>query len=324
MRTLLATVLGLAALVGTALAGTPSASATETVSPLVSAEWVRSHLDRDGIVFLDVRGRLAGATRDDYLEAHVPGAIWTDYLKDGWRVQDTNGTVGQLPSVDALSALIGGLGIGNDDHVIVIPAGNKALDMGTATRIYWTFKVLGHDRVSILNGGMRAYTAERDKTSGAPVNPLESGAITRPAKTFTASLREDMLVNKADVAAASAGGGVVVDNRPYDQFLGINKHGKAKRAGTIPGAQNLPENWLTESGGGTFRDKAAIEKLYRLAGVPTSGEQITFCNTGHWASLGWFASHEILGNRDAKLYDGSMVEWSADPSLTVQSAIDAQ
>ena len=59
-------------------------------------------------------------------------------------------------------------------------------------------------------------------------------------------------------------------------------------------------------------------------GVPTSGDQITFCNTGHWASLGWFVSSEIMGNKQTRMYDGSMVEWSADQSLPMQSAVSVQ
>jgi thiosulfate/3-mercaptopyruvate sulfurtransferase len=313
MRTLIAAFFALVLAAGTAVAG--------TATPLVSVDWVRAHLGKPDIVFLDVRGRLAGASKQDYLNAHIPGAIWTDYLKDGWRIKNAEGTIGQLPSVPQLEALIGGLGISNDDHVVIIPAGGRALDVGTATRIYWTFKVLGHDAVSILDGGFNAYVSVRDEGTKAPLNPLESGEVTPEPEIFSASLRTEMLVSKADVAKASTEGGVLVDNRPNNQYLGINKHGRAARPGTIPGARNLPENWLTENGGGTFRDKAAIAKLYEVAGVPTDGEQIAFCNNGHWASLGWFASSEILGNKETKLYDGSMVEWAADKSLPVQSAL---
>ena len=130
-----------------------------------------------------------------------------------------------------------------------------------------------------------------------------------------------MLASKAEVQKASSSGGILVDNRPHNQFLGINRHGKSKRNGTIPNSKNLPENWMTKNGGGTFRDRSELTKLYKLAGVPQSGEQINFCNTGHWASLGWFASSEIMGNTNAKLYDGSMVEWSADKTLPIQSAL---
>eukprot|EP01026_Neomeris_dumetosa_P079589 TRINITY_DN87158_c0_g1_i1.p2 TRINITY_DN87158_c0_g1~~TRINITY_DN87158_c0_g1_i1.p2 ORF type:complete len:182 (-),score=14.10 TRINITY_DN87158_c0_g1_i1:119-664(-) len=117
---------------------------------------------------------------------------------------------------------------------------------------------------------------------------------------------------------------ILVDNRPQDQFLGLHKHGAAQRYGTIPGAKNLPEDWLIDKARGTFRDTATVSKLYQMAGVPTEGEQISFCNTGHWASLGWFVSHELLGNDKAKLYDGSMVEWSADKTLEMHTAVQWQ
>jgi thiosulfate/3-mercaptopyruvate sulfurtransferase len=67
-----------------------------------------------------------------------------------------------------------------------------------------------------------------------------------------------------------------------------------------------------------FRSKAQLEKLYKIASVPTSGEQINFCNTGHLASIGWFVSSELVGNKKAKLYDGSMVEWT----MTKAGAVD--
>ena len=72
-------------------------------------------------------------------------------------MKNSEGIAGMLPPVDQISNLIGSLGIVNQDHVVLIPYGNSSSKMGTATRIYWTFKVLGHDKVSILNGGMAAY-----------------------------------------------------------------------------------------------------------------------------------------------------------------------
>ena len=199
------------------------------------------------MVFLDVRGRIAGKSKTDYLRAHIPGAVYTAYMKDGWRAKDKDGTPGMLAPVEQLESLIGGLGIGNDTHVVIVPNGGKAVDVGTGTRIYWTFKVLGHDNVSLLDGGMAAYTKDIDKATKKPVNPLEKGAVTVDAKTFKASVREEMLITKADVVDAQKNGVAIVDHRPHNQFLGINQHGAAKRPGTIPGASNVPENWLTQN-----------------------------------------------------------------------------
>jgi len=275
----------------------------KAAEPLVDVDWIKANSTKPGVVTIDARGK------SDYLRGHIPGAVNTSYGKDGWRVSK-NGVPGLFPEdTSKLSALIGGLGIDNSTHVVLVAPGKSSSDMGTATRMYWTFKVLGHDNVSILNGGMKAYLAAQDK-KGNPTNPLQKGAAKITAKTFNVALRKDMMPSTAEVKAAMEKGTVMVDNRTADQYMGVNRHGKAKANGTVPGANNLPQSWMTKNGGGVFRSKDTLAKLYKAAGVPTSGEQISFCNTGHWASIGWFASSEILGNKDAKMYDASMTGWT--------------
>ena len=295
---------------GALLALTHAAPAAEPAQPLVDAAWVKDNIGKPDVVFLDVRGKI------DYMRGHVPGAVNTSLGRDGWRIRDANGVPGMLGKPDVLAKLIGGFGIDNSTHVVLVPWGYSAGDMGTATRIYWTFKVLGHDAVSILNGGMAAYT-------DAAGNPLEKGRMkTKPqAKTFTVALRADMIPTKVDVKMALENGTPLMDNRPSGQFLGITQSGATARPGTIPGAKNLPLDWLTENGGGEFRNKSALAKLFELAGLPIEGDQIAFCNTGYMSSVGWFAASEVLGNKKAKMYDGSLAEWTADQDLPVQSAV---
>ncbi len=84
------------------------------------------------------------------------------------------------------------MGIGNEDHVVLAPAGWDATNMGIATRIYWTFKVLGHDQVSILDGGMNAYLADKK-------NPLQKGMTTPQSKTFKARFRPQLLATAEEI-----------------------------------------------------------------------------------------------------------------------------
>ncbi len=267
--------------------------------PLVNVDWVKANLEKPGIVYIDF------APPADYLRGHIPGAVNSNYAKDGWREERASDKVpDMLPAkLDALGEMIGKLGIDNATHVVLVPAGTSSTDMGVGTRVYWTFKVLGHDNVSLLDGGMAAWTKDKK-------NPLQTGAPRIEPKTFKIAVRKDMIVTMDDVKKAKAAGVLLVDNRPEDQYVGINRHPKATQSGTIEGAKNLPNGWLTVNGMGEFRDRSQLDQLYKVASVPTSGDQINFCNTGHWASVGWFVSSELLGNKKAKLYDGSMTEWT--------------
>jgi thiosulfate/3-mercaptopyruvate sulfurtransferase len=291
----------------------------QAATPLVDVAWVKANLGKPGIVFLDVRSG-AGVGKDWYLKGHIPGAVFTDYVRSGWRERTRDGVEGQLPPVDKLEVVIGAHGIDNATHVVLIPEGRSAADMGAATRLYWTLKVLGHDTVSILDGGFTAWIADVDKDK-KPVNPLQTADVVPVAKVFKAKVRTEMLVTRADVQKAMAAGTPLVDNRPYDFHVGLNKSPAAKTAGTLPGAQSIPEGWLTENNGGKFRSKAQLAKIYANQKVATEGAQITFCNTGHWASLGWFVSSEVLGNKQARMYSGSMAEWTQDAAAPVERKV---
>ncbi len=274
------------------------AGAAGAAEPLVDVAWVKANAGKPGIVFIDFQAA------SDHLRGHIPGAVNSNYGKDGWREERSDKVPDFLPAkTEPLGEMIGKLGIDNATHVVLVPPGASSTDMGIGTRVYWTFKVLGHDNVSILDGGMAAYTKDK-------ANPLQTGAAKPDAKSFKISLRKEMIATVDDIKKAKAAGVLLVDNRPEDQYVGINRHPKATANGTLEGAKNLPNGWLTVNGMGEFRSKGELEQLFKLASVPTSGEQIAFCNTGHWASVGWFVASELMGNKKVKLYDGSMVEWT--------------
>ena len=299
-------------LAGTLVLVLATARAAFSADPLVNVDWVKANLEKPGIVMIDFR------PATDYLRGHVPGAVNSNYGKDGWREERADKVPDVLPAkLEPLAAMIGKLGIDNNTHVILIPPGTSSSDMGMGTRVYWTMKVLGHDNVSILDGGMVAW--EKDKK-----NPMQAGAAKTEPKTFKVSLRKEMLVTMDDVKKAKAAGVMLVDNRPEDQYVGINRHPKATESGTIEGAKNLPNGWTTVNGGGEFRKRGQLEQLLKVAGVPSTGDQINFCNTGHWASVGWFVAHELVGNKQARMYDGSMVEWTMLKAGGVEQKVKLQ
>lgn len=280
------------------------------VDPLVDTDWLAAQLGSDDLVVLDIRNRIDGGSAETFAEGHIPGAVYSSYTDAGWRVE-REGIVGMLPPVEDLETLVGGLGIDNDDHVVIVPAGVSSTDFGSATRIYWTFKVLGHDAVSILDGGFAAWTKD-----GA--HPVEAGATVPETAVFEANFRPEMIATKDDVAEVIASGEeLLIDARPEGQYIGKDKAGPVARAGTLEGAVNLQQQLLVDGAEYTAIDEPSLDALMAEVGIPAEGDQIAFCNTGHWASLAWFAVSEIGGNKETRLYDGSMTEWTADPATEV-------
>lgn len=300
--------LSLACVLALAAFAAAPAPAADAPGPLVEAAWLAAHGCDAGIAVLDIR-----ANARSFERARVPCARHAPYPGAGWRAERA-GVPAMLPAPEALAATIGGLGVGDSDHVVIVGEGGGAGATSAATRVYWTFKVLGHDAVSLLDGGFAAYRGMRDLAT-------ESGAAEPPAaKTFTARLRPELIADAADVAGAA---GRLVDNRESDQFAGVNQSGAAARAGTIPGADNVPISWLTRPDG-RFQDRALLDDIAAATALKAAGPVITFCNTGQMASLGWFVGHELLGNEQTRLYDGSMAEWSRDPARPVTRRIGGE
>ncbi len=282
------------------LGASASAQAQAQSRPLVDVTWVKANIGTANTVFIDLRSKAA------YLRGHVPGAVQSSYGGDQWRMRKGD-VPGMLPPTDYLEKLIGRLGIDNNTQVILMHGGYSAAETAVATRVYWTFKVLGHNKVSILNGGMGAYLKGKS-------NPLEKTDVKPQAKTFKANINQAVLATAKDVKAALDNGATLLDSRPTDQYMGINKSGSVARPGTLTGAISVPGRWVTINDKGTFRNIEALKAIYKFRNVSANKNRIVFCNTGHWASLGWFVDSELLGNTSSKMYDGSMAEWSRLPA----------
>ncbi len=280
-----------------------NASSLLASQPLVTADWLAANLDKPDLLILDLQ---PSAT---YRKVHIPGAIHSDY--ENWRATDANGVTDMLPAHSALEKMTGRLGIDNKTHIILIITGQNASEMASATRVYWTFKLMGHDKISILDGGLIAYAKKRDK-------PLERKINQPVSKSFKSNPGSGYRVTTTQLNGSLNTDAVIVDGRSGAEFIGLWSGGAKERPGTIPGAVNLPFNWLTINGGAQFQSIENLKNIYKHAAVPLQGQQISFCHTGHRASLNWFVSHELLGNKEASLYDGSTIEWATDPSLPLE------
>jgi len=277
--------------------------------PLVTPQWLnRHHADTD-LVVLDIRSAIDGGGAQAYAAGHIPKSVHSDYDKAGWRVTRNNVPF-MVPTVPELEKLIGELGIDEDSHVVVVPAGVSVLDLGSATRTYWTLKYAGVKNISILDGGIAAW-----RTAGLP---LETGTNAPSPKIFTATVDKSILVEAADVESIEGqGGATLVDARPASFFLGKEKAPASKAYGRIPGALNIDSAEFYDPESNRLKPQAALAVV---ANIAPAGPVVNYCNTGHWASTVWFVFHELLGRKDAKLYAGSMVEWTSNDSRPIESS----
>jgi thiosulfate/3-mercaptopyruvate sulfurtransferase len=279
------------------------------ISPLVSAQWLAAHRDEPGLRIVDIRSAVDGGARAAYEEAHVPGAVHTDYAKDGWRrVQGM--ASGLLPDAATLARLIGSLGIEPTHHVVIVSAGTTVGDFSAAARVYWTFKTAGHRAVSILDGGMAAWRA-----AGLPVEqgPGRSRSDATYPVVLDLTWRAERAAVEQAVAQASA---VVLDTRSTAYFEGREKSPQALRAGRVPGALHLDHAVAFDAGSRRLKPAADLARLF--AAVPDR-PVMSYCNTGHQAATSWFVLSEVLRRPDATLYDGSMSEWAEDPAHAVET-----
>ena len=279
-------------------------------TPLVNTSFVKENLTNSDVLILDVRGQFAKVTKKEFEKAHIPGSVWAPY-QGKWRAKRGD-VVGVLPPLENTIKYIGSLGISNDKTVVIVHAGANALEFGAATRIYWTLKYLGHDKVSILNGGFAAWTKDAS-------NPVETGEAKPVEATFEANVRKELLVTTEQVSKNLKDGPVLLDARPIDQFKGLKKHPKAVRFGRLPNALHLDQAVFYDAKTNMLRDLKEISSLVPNNIKSKDTKIVSYCNTAHWAATNWFVLSELLGYKNVQLYDDSMVGWTRVKALPMDS-----
>jgi len=267
-----------------------------TFGPLVSADWLKANLGAPDLKVLDGTWHMPGEPegRDFYLSGHIPGAIFfnIDEVSD-----KSNPLPHMLPSPQQFEAAAGAMGLTEKDRIVVYD------DRGvfTAARVWWTFRVMGHEKIAVLDGGFPAWRA----AGGA----VETEVPLPPAKIYTASPKPQLAASAADVRAALVAPGVcVVDARSAGRFKGEAPEPRAGlRQGHMPGACSLPFTDLHTAAAG-LKSPEEIVNAFREAGADLSGRVITSCGSGVTAAVLSLAL-EVIGCRNHAVYDGSWTEW---------------
>ena len=274
---------------------------------LVSTEWLASHLNAPDVKILDATWRLPGVGGDpktDYDAAHIAGARFFD-IDD---ISDkTSDLPHMLPPVEKFVSRVRAMGIGDGHRVVVYDQDG----LFSAARVWWMFRVFGHDDVAVLDGGLKKWLAEGREVKDLPPNPRE--------RHFTGRKDASLVRDVTQVAASlKLGEEQIVDARSPGRFSAEEKEPReGLRSGHMPGARNVHYATLFDEDG-LMKSPEETRAIFEAAGVDLTKPVITTCGSGVTAAILSLALARI-GHRKNALYDGSWTEWGAYPDLAVET-----
>ena len=288
--------------------------------PVVDTQWLAAYADKVQIV--EVRGNAKSFTAQpeistdakgkktiEEIGGHIPGAVLVDAKK--MRADRKYGDLTvkyMIPEAADFEKYVRSSGVMAGKPMVLVPVGAEVADINDALRMYWQFKVYGEDDIAVLDGGYTAWLLEGRAFSkdATPSNGNWSVKADRTSQYFASS--ED--VAKAQQAKSAT----LVDSRDAPLFHGLVKRDYVFGSGHIEGAKLYPTDLMFKNSGGAlkFMAPATYRGLLAAPGIDEKTAAITYCNSGHLSSGPWFLMSEVLGNRQVKLYDGSLHQWTLE------------
>ena len=272
---------------------------------LVSTAWLNANLKDPDLRILDASWYLPTEARDpkaEFDESHIPGARFFDIEE----ISDHRSNLPHMvPPVEKFLSRIRDLGVG-DGHQIVVYDG---VGLFSAARVWWLFKLMGHDDIAVLDGGLPKWASEGRPVTGEPPVIRDRHMFARP--------RYEMVKDVTEVSRASKlMDYTIIDARAADRFKGEAAEPRpGMRAGHIPNSRNVPFNTLLNTDK-TMKEPAELKAIFENAGVDLTKPAITSCGSGVTAAVLCLAM-ERFGKTDHSLYDGSWTEWGAFPTVPI-------
>ncbi len=269
---------------------------------LVSTEWLAEHMSAPDIRIVDATSFLPGTGRNakaEFRACHIPGAIFFD-IDDV--ADDREDLPHMVPSPEKFASRVRRLGLGDGNRIVVYDANGGAM---AACRVWWMFRLFGHEDVAVLNGGLPKWLAEDRPTDDMPPVPPERHFTARTNNLLLRSVEQ--MIGNVDTAREQ-----VIDARAADRFAGTADEPRAGlRKGHIPGSINLPFGKLMDKDDNfTMRSADDIKKVFEDAGVDLSKPISASCGSGVTACVIALAGY-LVGKDDIAVYDGSWTEWGS-------------
>ena len=274
--------------------GDTDGGAERLAPPIVTCRWLADHLDDPDVRIVDTRWFLGqpGAGKLRYEENHLPGAVFMD-LDNDLAASEGPGRH-PLPAPDDLAGLLGRHGIGNQHHVVVYDQGPGAI----AARLWWMLRSVGHERVSVLDGGYGRWSGQSHPLTTDPPDIVPTTYETGEGPTL--AIDRDQLLARLGTAQ-------VIDAREPERYRGETEPIDSV-AGHIPTALSAP---TADNVGpdGTFKPAHVLAARFFEMGLDQDTPVVSYCGSGVTACHNLLALH-IAGYPEGILYPGSWSDWS--------------
>lgn len=275
------------------------------MSSLVTPGWVAAQIGGSDIVILDATYYLPNENKSAsalYENAHIPGAIFFDVDK----ISSTSSNLPHmLPTPDEFAAMVGALGISNRSKIIVY----DQLGIFSSARVWWMFRVFGHEDITVLDGGLPAWLADGHATTDLIPSPSPN--------TFKSNHHPQKIRDLAAMRAnLTTKGELVLDARAAGRFDGtVPEPRQGIKSGHIPGAKSLPFSTLLNDGKMKHPDK--LVEIFKHLGVTPASRIVTSCGSGITAAVITLAL-AAASLPEGALYDGSWSEWGSHSDTPVE------
>ena len=269
-----------------------------TDDPLVTTDWLAARLEDPKVKIIDASFKLPGVLPlpvDDYLAAHLPGAVFFDV---DHIAAPNDPRPHMFPDAAQFARDVAALGISSGDTVVVYDSGGWV----AAPRVWWMFLAFGHPAVKVLDGGLKKWLREGRPTHSGKVEPKAGKFQAKFDPGFVRS-QQQLVGNLATHAEQ------VIDARPLPRFEGtVAEPRPGLRSGHIPGSRSVPYAQLFNADTGEMKSLDDLRQYFRSAGVDLAKPIVTSCGSGVSALVLTLALYR-LGVRGSALYDGSWSEW---------------